>query len=508
MGQAQGAAPPIANSTKLFYGVGAVAFGVKDNGFSYFLLLFYNQVMGLPASWVGAALMISLIVDGVVDPLIGNLSDNWRSKWGRRHPFMYLAAVPVAVAYAFLWNPPQDLSHPALFAYLLCTIIVVRMVIAIYEVPSAALVSELTDDYDQRTLLLGHRNFMGWCGGIIAVLLAYLVFLRPDAAHPVGQLNPVGYGKIGIAGGLLMLAAILISALGTHSRIPHLKQPPARPRPPLGQTLREMAATLSNRSLLMLLLAGMFSALALGLGTALNIYIMTYFWLLAPEQMFVLVVGLFVGAAAAFALAPRISRRLGKRNTAIILGIGYISISVLPVVLRLVGVFPTDASGLVLSILFATFCVSTACMVGSTIMTSSMLADVVEDSEVATGRRSEGLVFSANLFIQKCVSGIGVFGSGLVLSAVRFPEGVQPGAVDPMVLRNLAIVFVTVQAAFYLTAMAMIGGYRITREKHAANVALLAERRAASAGEDPAQHRRDVKRPDAGRVEVEVGRPV
>jgi len=75
-------------ATKLAYGVGSVAYGIKDNGFSTLLLLFYNQVVGLPAQMVGLAVMVALIFDAFVDPLIGHLSDNTRSRWGRRHPFL------------------------------------------------------------------------------------------------------------------------------------------------------------------------------------------------------------------------------------------------------------------------------------------------------------------------------------------------------------------------------------------------------------------------------------
>src|SRR5262245_12464077 len=92
--------------TKLAYGIGSVAFGVKDNGFTIFLLLFYNQVLGLPEAWVGFAIMTALMLDAVIDPFIGYVSDHLRSRWGRRHPFMYAAALPVAVAYYVLWSPP------------------------------------------------------------------------------------------------------------------------------------------------------------------------------------------------------------------------------------------------------------------------------------------------------------------------------------------------------------------------------------------------------------------
>ena len=89
-------------STKLYYGIGSVAYGVKDNGFAYFLLLYYNQVLGLPAQWVGGAIMVALIFDAISDPIVGYASDNLHSRWGRRHPFMYAAAVPVAFSFYLL----------------------------------------------------------------------------------------------------------------------------------------------------------------------------------------------------------------------------------------------------------------------------------------------------------------------------------------------------------------------------------------------------------------------
>ena len=84
-------APPTGSSrprvgliTKLFYGSGSIAFGVKDNGFQTFLLLFYSQLVGLPAAWVSGAIFIALVIDAFMDPIIGQTSDHLRSRWGRR----------------------------------------------------------------------------------------------------------------------------------------------------------------------------------------------------------------------------------------------------------------------------------------------------------------------------------------------------------------------------------------------------------------------------------------
>src|ERR1700741_3960444 len=124
--------------TKLSYGFGAVAYGIKDNGFSVFLLLFYNQVVGLPADRVGLAIMIALLVDAFIDPVVGHLSDQTHTKWGRRHPWLYLSAIPIALVWLLLWNPPEP-SADMQFAYLVGIAICVRAVVSCYEVPSLAL---------------------------------------------------------------------------------------------------------------------------------------------------------------------------------------------------------------------------------------------------------------------------------------------------------------------------------------------------------------------------------
>jgi len=107
--------PKISMWAKAAYGVGSVAYGVKNNGFDYFFLIFYSQVMGVDAGLVGLALMLALAFDAFSDPLVGYLSDNTRTRWGRRHPYMYAAALPVAIAYAFIWNPPDALRGDELF---------------------------------------------------------------------------------------------------------------------------------------------------------------------------------------------------------------------------------------------------------------------------------------------------------------------------------------------------------------------------------------------------------
>jgi Na+/melibiose symporter-like transporter len=460
--------------TTVLYGVGAVAFGVKDGGFSFFLLLYYNQVLGLPERWVGLGIMLTLVLDGVIDPLIGYLSDHLHSPWGRRHPLMYAAAFPAAASYWLLWNPPDGLSQESLFAFFVVVSIFVRIAIAVYEIPSASLVPELTDQYDERTSILSYRFFFGWWGGLTLSVVAYTFFLQPDAEHPIGQLNPVGYQRYALVASLVMLAAILISAIGTHSYIPRLRQPPPRRHiGPMG-AFRELIDTLTNRSFLAVFCAGIFGSMAAGLNAALGIYFNTYFWEFTSTEISILVVMGFVAAVLAGVLAPSLSIRIGKKAAAIRTAIAAVVVGPMPILLRLLDLLPPNrAPGLFWYLLFFTL-VTITLIIMSSILTASMVADIVEDSEVTTGRRSEGVFVAANEFVQKATSGIGIFASTLLLFVIGFPRGAKPGEVDPTIVRTLGLVYTPVIVALYLAAIGFLTTYKISRETHERNLQRLA----------------------------------
>jgi Na+/melibiose symporter-like transporter len=452
-------------STRFFYGFGSVAFGVKDNGFSYFLQFFYAQVMGVPAQTVGLAIMVALILDAFIDPIVGQLSDNTRSRWGRRHPFMYGAAIPVAVSYLLLWNPPAGWSHGALLAYLIGTAVLIRSFISCYEIPSAALAAELTTEYDERTRLLSYRYLFGWGGGLAMYWLALAVFLKPDAQHPVGQLNPHGYAAYGVFAGGLMLFAILVTSIGTHREIPNLRTPPqARITP--GRLAREMVGSASNRNFLAILMAAFFLYAGIGLGFAINLYFATYFWEFTSAEIARFTFSSLTAAVLAFLIAPRIARRFDKRPAAMILIPAGLAFAIGPVILRLMGLFLSNDSPWIFPTIFVTNIFSVGLGIIANILFSSMIADVAEDSELKTGRRQEGLFFAAIAFANKSTTGLGIFASGLMVAAIHFPAGAKPGTVPAETLHSLGLVYVPTQVVLYGAATLLLLGYRITRASH------------------------------------------
>jgi len=471
--------PSLTFRTKLFYGLGTVAFGVKDNGFSYLLLPFYNQVMGLSAPLVGLAILIAMTCDALLDPIIGQVSDNWRSRWGRRHPFMYAAALPVALSYLLLWNPPHW-SHGALFWYLIAVAILIRGFISLYEVPSSALAAELSLGYDERTVLLSYRYFFGWIGGLVLYIIAFRFLFVPDAHHPIGQTNPVGYARYGLLAACMMFGAILASAAGTHDRIPTLARPPAR-KATVAVMARELIAAWSNRSFLFLTLSGVATSMALGLAASMNFYINTYFWGFTAAQISGLALGVIISAFTALAIAPMASRRLGKRGAAITFMALSVVVGLAPMMLRLGGLAPHNHTEAIFVLILIQSVVSVAFGIGGQTLVSAMIADVVEEGELKTGRRSEGAYFSVSIMVAKAVSGFGIFAASGVLGFIHFPTGVSPDHVQIGVLRSLALTYAPIYTGLYLVGFALMMGYKITRASHADTLERLAARAAALA---------------------------
>jgi len=134
-----------------------------------------------------------------------------------------------------------------------------------------------------------------------------------------------------------------------------------------------------------------------------------------------------------------------------------------------------NGSPWLLPLLFAERLLALTVAIVVLIMFSSMLTDVVEDSELRTKRRSEGLFFAASSFIAKAISGTGAFIAGQILAFVDFPQKANPATLDPHIIRNLAYVYLPVITILFTSAMILMSRYRITRESHLENLRKLEE---------------------------------
>jgi GPH family glycoside/pentoside/hexuronide:cation symporter len=462
-------------STKVFYGAGATAFGIKDAGFNSFLLIYYNQVLGLDPFLTGLALALAVALDAASDLPVGYLTDHWHSRWGRRHPFMYAAVAPTAIAFFYLWNPPAgvlDGDPSSLFLYLLAMTTLVRTCLTFFEVPNAAQGPELTTDYHDRTRLMAFRYLFGWLGGLGIAVLGFMVLFNLD---PAGQMGPTGYQWIGVIGALVMFVMMLVSAIGTHHQIPTYYQPPKRDRHTARMILDQFRALFRNTSFNAVLVSGIFFGAAAGLSQSLTIYVTTFFWRLLSTEIGVIPLLGLLAVPTAFFLAPRLSARWDKRGAT--MRVYGFAILYLPLVYiaQFAGVLPPRDSAAYVPLLMANYLVETTALIVVQIVFASMNADVVEDRSAETGGgRDEGVIFAARNFVKKAISGVGIMLAGLVLSIVGFPDGAKPGEVPEATVAALVLVYLPVLLTLYAASWYALRFYRIDRARHETNLAAVA----------------------------------
>jgi len=128
------------------YGSGALVDSVTNAALGTFLLFYLTAVCGLSNSLAGLSLFVGLVIDALVDPLVGSLSDNTNAKLGRRHPFMLGSAVPLAICLGALFSIPASLTGWGLFAYVTVILIGLRICHSLNNLPYVALGAELSDD--------------------------------------------------------------------------------------------------------------------------------------------------------------------------------------------------------------------------------------------------------------------------------------------------------------------------------------------------------------------------
>ena len=453
---------------KVAYWTGQVAEGLFSSTLSVFLLFYYNQVLGLSGSLCGVALAIALCFDAVSDPLMGSVSDGWTSRLGRRHPFMYASALPLGIAVVALFNPPVT-GTLALFAWLLVAAIVTRCSMTLYHVPHLAIAAEVTRDFDERTSLVAYRYMFGAFGQLLAYGVGFGIYFKSTEAYKNGQLNPDAYFPFTIVVGLLMAAAILISAFGTRSLIPHLPQPARAERYRIARAWTDLGAALANRSFRWLVVGFITVLLAAGVAGSLALYVQTFFWRLTPAQIPLILGTGVVATIVGFSVSTPLSRRFDKRGALIIGALTWGAVQCVLIGIGMLGLVPASTSA-TLALLMVGGLIQGAGGAQVWVASASMLADVADQHELETGKRQEGVFFGAFSFSQKAAQGAGVVVGGALLDLIHWPTGtgVRTAADIPVeTLTTLAAIYGPGLALLMVPAVWCVKRYALGRDAHA-----------------------------------------
>lgn len=201
------------------YGLGEGATSITMNGISNFAMLYYTQVLGLSAAYAGIALSVTTFFDAITDPVMGHITDNTRSRFGRRHPYLLWGGVALAISFFLLWELPGLFAGPvAIFWCVLLVNLVVRIAVTIFVVPYTALGFEICPDYENRSRLQGVRYFINQVVNLIFGAFAWTMFFRDqtgqDGSRIDGTLIQGNYVTMGsvLAGVTMIMILFSIAA--------------------------------------------------------------------------------------------------------------------------------------------------------------------------------------------------------------------------------------------------------------------------------------------------------
>ncbi len=459
-------APRITTGTLWVFGSGGAGYGLLYNA-HYFVLIYYSQVLGLDPVLAGLAMSLSLVFDAITDPLVGYLSDSTRSRWGRRHPWLYGSLLPLGASFYFLWHPPGFvLGDTLLFAWLVVCNVSMRTALTMFLVPAYAIVAELTSDYDERTRLLTgfHVLYSVFANGMS--VLMYAIWLVPTEEISDGVMNRQGYQDAGLFSTVLIVVSVLIFALGLRRFIPRLRQYQVDKSPSPSQFFRQVADVFRSASARVVVVGGVLYYAGVGTYVALWVYIYSYFWEFTNEQISFIAIPMALAALILPQVMARWAAGREKKTVAITGLLGAMAINVVPISLRLLGLFPLNGSEALFWIMLVAGFFETCLFLVFDICWRSMISDLTEQTELETGRRNEGVISSTITFSTKCADALGTLIAGVLLSLIAFPTETAVGEVPPDIIVKLGLIYGPVVFLIWMGVILSISRYRISRSSH------------------------------------------
>ena len=450
---------------KFFYASGAIANGVKNDAFTFFLLFFYSNIIGLTPGLASLAIFIALLVDAFTDPLMGVISDRTQHKLGRRHPYFLLGMIPMALSYFMLFSiqTSWQLSQQHLFLWMLSFTLLTRLGMTIFEVPHRSLGSEMTRSYTERTSIFAARELLGWFGGLFNAFLAYTIFFKDTPDYMPGTKNPDPWIYYGMTGASIMCISVLLTYFGTLKYRNHSDAKIATFN--LKLIVNQIFIALKNKSFLIFFFGYLFIAISWGMGSSLQIYMNTYFWEF-KSIMLASYLGIYVlSTLSAYLIVPRLVEVIEKK-TILLIAISFAAlIPPIPIILFINNLLPDTGTW---NLFYATIpfvYVANTCLSSSAIIRESMLGDISDEVELESGIGQQGLMFASSSLIGKLNTGLGILMAGITLEFINFPQGtdVTPSAEN---IFNLAMVQGPLVAILMIIPFGIFSLYKIDRYRH------------------------------------------
>lgn len=441
--------------TKVMWGFGGLADNFMFNTLTALGTLVYVDHFKLSPALAGLALGLPRIFDAITDPIIGNLSDNSKARFGRRRPFMFVGVLGCVLLLPLLWTLPMTETafspwyRNVPFLYIVVMGSLLALAYTFFVVPYTALGFELTPDYDERTRVVRWRMYIGLFGSLAA---GWLFRLAADEYWP--DLG-VGAFWVTVWVAAIVLVSGLIPVFGCKEDLSIEEQEPI-------SFFEAVRCTMGNRPFLILFIAYVTIIVALFSAQSIAPLLMQHYVFggdavrLGNFQGALMTMGVVLSYASIF-LIGWISMRTSKR-TAMVTGL------VLAFAGTALGFFALDPRWPWL--LFVTGFVSFLGLQGCWLMVDSMTADICDDDELRTGRRREGMFSAVKGFALKAAQGLTFGVGGYMATAAGYdPQVVDRAGLDEHTAWKMKVALVGFQCAGLLLAIAIMWLYPITRQR-------------------------------------------
>ncbi len=432
---------------KWFFGAGDMAATLSHTIIAFFFLIYLTDVIGIRPALAGSVVLIGKLWDAVTDPLVGHISDNTRSRFGRRRIFLIAFAIPLGVSFFFLWALPQGTSEMTVFTLAVLAYMAHMTFITLVMVPFQAILPEMVDDYDQRTSFTAYRMLFSILGGLLAVAVPDIIIGGYTDKH-------TGFIVMAVIFAIAISIAPLFPFFGCYEKA---TPPKKQPFPGFKAFLKPI---LNNIPFRLAVLIYFFTWSAISLVEAMFLYFFTY-WLRKPDLFLIIVATLFILAAIFLPIWVKLSEKMEKRK-AYMIGIIELAIALIFVI------FITPATPVWLIFVLVAFLalgVSAA-----HVMPHTLIPDCIDYGTLISKKKTEGVYYGIVTFFQKMGVAVVIWISGIVLDITGYinpevyGEAVQPNSA----LWAIRAMQGPVPAAILLLGVAFVYMYPITRNNHKA----------------------------------------
>lgn len=432
----------------------------------------FNFELKMPPTYVAIILMSLRLWDGVADPVMGWISDNFRSKWGRRRPFILIGAILAGLTYPFIWWFPIDMSQEAIMAWVIGFGILFYSCFTVWAMPYQSMLMEMTPDYNERTRVAEIRGYFQTAAGFLNgwmwwISMLPIFFIVKDGVEVASPVNGMRYLSIAI--GIIIIIFGVLPAIFVKERYYESDLVKQQKKVKLTTSLKE---TFSNRPFIILCLLTLFFLLGTSIFDSYGRFVGTYYVLDGDWDAGARFAGYgtFIYMVFSFIFIPifrHLSEKIGKPRVLLL--------SILLVFVAVSTTWWTFTPSNPWLMLTNTAFIG-AGYAGLWLMIPSMQVDVVDYDELKTGERREGSYASIFSWVLKLSFVIGFLISGPVIELTGFDANLNQNQ-EEGVYEIMRIGYIVIPVVALILALIFLKLFPITKAKAREIRTTLEERR-------------------------------